>query len=85
MPLFHFHLVTDDDREHIGSMDLPSRGEALPSGLKLTTQLLAGAGRGKAGGQSWTVQATDDAGALVYNFEVSRRCKDDGEPSGYVH
>lgn len=84
MPKFHIHLVTDDDREHIGSMDLPNRDAAIPADLKSTVRLLANVAREEAVDQAWIVQATDEAGAIVYSFDTSRRTGDRG-PSGSVH
>lgn len=84
MPRFHFHLVTEHDREHVGSIDLPNRGEALPVGLQLTLKLLANSVRMHVGGDGLSIQATDDAGAVVYNFDVAPRTGD-RVPSGYVH
>lgn len=84
MPRYHFHLVTRSDRERIGCIDLPDKGAVIPAGLKLTTQILAGAASHKAQNEGWTVQATDDAGAVIYNFNVSRGGEERG-PSGYVH
>lgn len=84
MPRFHFHLVIDGDRNHIGSMDLPNKDAVLPTGLKITVRLLANVAREDAEGRAWVVQATDEMGAIVYNFDASGRVADRG-PSGYVH
>lgn len=65
-------------------MDLPDQGAVVPAGLKLTSQLLAGAAREKAGTEGWIVQATNDDGAVVYNFKVSPRTGED-KPTGYLH
>lgn len=85
MPLFHFHLVTDGEREHVGSVELPSRGEAVPVGLQLVTKILANSARMAGGDESLTILATDDAGTMVYSFNVSRRLRGDDRPNSYLH
>ena len=83
MPKSHFHLVTDDNREHIGSVDLPSRNDVIPAGLKVTTEILTAIVRQHPDKEGWRVQSVDEAGA-VYNFTVSTRPEGDDRPSGYL-
>ncbi len=85
MPMFHFHLVEGDEREHIGSLDLPCRGEAMPAGLRLTMQVLADLAMAGGYDEGLTLQATDDVGAVVYNFDVAHGSGGDDGSVGYRH
>lgn len=84
MPRFHFHIVVDSCREHVGCMDLPHADAVVSTGVKVTARLLAGAARREVQGEGWSVQATDDAGKVVYNFNVSQRASCD-DVAGCVH
>lgn len=85
MPKFHFYLVSEGDRDHIGSIDLPSRADLIPAGLRLTTKILATIiGRHPEQGGP-TVQSVDEAGNVIYNFDVSPKAKDEDEPCSFLH
>ena len=86
MPQFHFYLVAGDERGHIRSIDLPSRSDALPVGLELTTEVLALITQEHDLVEEGTViEATDDAGVVVYTFYLSRCLDDHDGSSGYLH
>ena len=85
MPKFHFYLVTEDDREHIGSIELPNRGAVIPAGLKITTEILTSIVRRHPEENGLQVQTEDEAGAVVYTFTVSPRPEGHDRPTGYLH
>ncbi|WP_237478985.1 DUF6894 family protein [Lichenibacterium dinghuense] len=85
MPLFHFHLVASGEREHVGTLDLPSRGNALPAGIRLTMSILADLASADGAGDGLVIQATDNVGAVVYTFDVSQEPESDAQANSYLH
>ncbi|WP_237477094.1 hypothetical protein [Lichenibacterium dinghuense] len=85
MPKFHFYLVSANGREHVGSIELPSQNDLIPAGLRITTKILATiVGRHSEQG-GLMVQSVDEAGSVVYNFDVSRGARDSDSPRGNLH
>ena len=85
MPPFHFYFVTDDDRTHIVSVELPTLDAVIPIGIKLTKEILAGVIREYPGVDEMLVQAVDDTGAVIYNFRTSPGVRGHDGPSDYLH
>lgn len=83
MPQFHFYLIADPDREHIGTIELPHRQAVVPAGIRLTAEILASTSRKETSCDGWKTQATDNSGATVYSFNVTRNGSNG--PFGYVH
>ena len=85
MSLFHFHLITFRAREHIGTLELPDSRSIIPAGLKLTMEFLNDHVFADYKVGSYTIQATDDEGALVYGFRMLRGAKRIASPTAYLH
>ena len=84
MPKFHFYLVSKDAQKHLGSVDLPSQDDVISAGLKRTVEILANVVRRRPSEDGLVVQATNEAGAPVYTFEVSRS-REGVRPFSYPH
>ena len=85
MSLFYFHLFTSHGRKHIGTIELPDSQFIIPAGLKLTMEFLNDHVFADCKFGSYTIQATDDKGAIVYDFHLVRGAKHSGQPMMSLH
>ncbi len=85
MSLFHFHLVTPYGRKHIGTLELPDSRSIIPAGLKLTMEFLNDQIFADYKVGSYTIQATDNKGVLIYSFRMAPGAKKTDSPTGYLH